>query len=103
MKEVGPTPPPTPAPEYEYHASVGACRGGKSPNNNAGLKFYSNRNCRALCNATENCTGYVLPVNNSNWCETYTSSQASGDGRTSFKCYMKSQHTAPPTPAPTPP
>lgn len=80
---------------YDY--SKGACRGGNSPGNNAGLRFFSNRNCEATCNAQATCTGFVLPWNNSNWCETYTSVNARGDNR-NYKCYMKSgrvkQHCA---------
>jgi len=73
-----------------YIRTKGACRGG-NVGGNAGLKFYSNRNCETLCNSQATCTGYVLPMNNSNWCETYTSKGAKGDGR-NFWCYMKSQH-----------
>jgi len=87
----------TTTPSTAYHGedgwlrTVGACRGGQSPGNNAGLRFYSNRNCEAVCRADDNCTGYVLPVSNANWCETYTSEDATGDGRTSFMCYMKAK------------
>merc|ERR1719401_506003 len=64
-----------------YVSTVGACRGGASPSSNAGLSFYRHRNCEALCDADAGCTGYVLPVSGSNWCETYTSIGATGDGR----------------------
>lgn len=73
---------------YEYTRSLGACRKGESPERNAGLTFFRHRNCRALCNSQSRCTGYVLPKSSSNWCETYTSKGASGDGR-NFWCYMK--------------
>merc|ERR1719150_2695114 len=78
------TAPPTPAPTNPsvpgYTFSKGACRNGDKPANNAGLKFFSNRNCLTLCNSQATCTGFVLPVTNSNWCETYTSPNAKGDG-----------------------
>jgi len=80
-----------------YVSTVGACRGGASPSSNAGLKFYSHRDCEALCEADSGCTGYVLPASSSNWCETYTSIGATGDGRSAFVCYMKG--AADPTPA----
>ena len=73
----------------QYHESVGACRGGISPGNYAGSQTFSDRDCRNRCDDLSTCTGYVLPVSGSNWCETYTSAGASGDGRTNFKCYMK--------------
>jgi len=71
-----------------YDQATGACRGGNSPGNNAGLKFYSNRNCKAVCSADVKCTAYVLPKSNSNWCETYTSVGITADGR-NYWCYMK--------------
>ena len=53
-------------------------------------QYFADRDCRDRCDASSNCTGYNLPVNGSaNWCETYTSAGASGDGRADFKCYMK--------------
>merc|ERR1719461_1394210 len=101
--DCGPT--PTPAPSL-YTRTEGACRGGNSPDNNAGLAFFRHRNCKNLCDGQNTCTGYVLPKSNSNWCETYKSIGAKGDGRTSFWCYMKSSddssdETDPPTPTPT--
>jgi len=71
-----------------YNTELGACRGGKSPNNNAGLKFYSNRNCESVCNDDDNCTGFVLPKTDSNWCETYTSVGIKGDDR-NYWCFIK--------------
>merc|ERR1712045_425680 len=54
-----------------------------------------------------------LPVSPSNWCETYTSIGAVGDGRRSFKCWTKTDETvtdeptspptSPPAPVPTEP
>lgn len=73
---------------YKYERTLGACRGGQNPERNAGLVFFRDRNCRAKCNSQASCTGYVLPKSNSSWCETYTSKEAEGDGR-SFWCYMK--------------
>ena len=62
--------------------------------------MHNNRNCRAICDADVHCTGYVLPVDGSNWCETYTSTGSVGDGRRAFYCYMKdgvpSPHGEPP-------
>lgn len=85
--------------EQKYVQSKGACRGGKMPQNNAGLKFYRDGNCKARCDQDMKCTGYVLPAVGQSWCETYTSSGAYGDGR-NFRCFMKEQHAGKPTPAP---
>lgn len=77
-------------PKSAYRDTVGACRGGEEPGLNAGLKFFSDRNCQNRCDQDYYCSGYVLPVNkDKNWCETYTSKGASGDGRTPFKCFIK--------------
>jgi len=77
-------------PPSTYRDTVGACRGGESPGNDAGRKYYSNRNCQTRCNQDVDCTGYVLPVKaDKNWCETYTSKGASGDDRELFKCFIK--------------
>merc|ERR1719284_2057805 len=109
MKKTAPAPAPTPAPVSptpapSYIRSEGACRGGASPGNNAGLKFFRDRNCEARCNQAATCTGYVLPKSAANWCETYTSKGAKGDGRTQFWCFMKKTAPAPaPTPKPTNP
>ena len=72
-----------------YISSVGACRGGETPGNNAGLTFYRDRNCLNRCNQDSSCTGYTLPVNGANWCETFTSVGVTGDGRTGFQCFTK--------------
>merc|ERR1719436_592203 len=80
-----------------YTYSKGACRGGHL-GGNAGLKFFRNRNCKDLCDSQATCTGFVLPVTNSMWCETYTSRGAKGDGR-NFYCYMKNGQGAGPAPA----
>ena len=68
-----------------------ACRGGLSPGSNAGMKNYNDRACKSRCNTNAACTGYVLPVNGNNWCETYTSKEATGDGRMEYACYMKTK------------
>jgi len=74
-----------------YVKSAGACRGGNSPQGYAGHWYHRNRNCKALCDQSAWCTGYVMPQSaNSNWCETYVSAGARGDGRATFDCYMKS-------------
>ena len=72
-----------------YVSSVGACGGGDNPENGAGLTYYSDRNCLARCNEDSSCTGYDVPVDGSNWCETFTSVGATGDGRSQFLCFMK--------------
>merc|ERR1719443_2708716 len=90
---------PTPSADgYTY--SKGACRGGARPQMNAGLKFHRDRNCEARCNADKTCSGFVMPMTASNWCETYTSPGVKGDGR-NFHCFSKKGFTAPPTPKPT--
>jgi len=76
--------------EKDYDRTQGACRGGKSPQANAGLKFYRDVNCPARCQNDPTCTGFVFPkIGNHQWCETYTSEGAKGDGRSSFWCFMK--------------
>jgi len=88
----------------QFTASVGACRGGLQPERYAGLKFYRDRGCQARCiKAGAACQGYVLPVSGSYWCETYTSEGATGDGRTRFMCYMKSDAVVTPAPIAAPP
>ena len=72
-----------------YVSSVGACRGGENPENSAGLTFYRDSNCLDRCNQDSSCTGYNVPVDGSNWCETFTSVVATGDGRSRFQCFMK--------------
>merc|ERR1719150_785051 len=100
---------PTPMPTVDdcdfdgYSRTEGACRGGNSPGGNAGLVFHRNRNCKSLCDGQNTCTGYVLPKSNSNWCETYKSVGAKGDGRNTFWCYMKGDDCIAPTPMPTNP
>jgi len=44
-----------------------------------------------MCNREHRCTGYTVPVRHSNWCETYTSLGATGDGRSAYKCHMKTR------------
>ena len=73
-----------------YTASQGACRGGNNPASKAGKKFYNDRNCKDRCDNSGTCTGYVLPEwSGANWCETYTSLGATGDGNSRWKCNMK--------------
>ena len=72
-----------------YVESVGACRGGASPANNAGLKFYRDRKCEDRCNLSAECAAYTLPITSDNWCETFTSLGATGNGQSKFKCYTK--------------
>ena len=68
-----------------YQETVGYCRGGSSPGNAAGKKDFHDRNCRDRCDALPTCTGYNLPLDGSNWCETYTSPGASGQGHAGYK------------------
>ena len=72
-----------------YVSSTGACRGGARPANNAGLRFFGEKDCMTRCETDYTCTGYNVPVPGENWCETFTSKGATGDGRTAYKCYMK--------------
>ena len=74
----------------EYVESIGGCRGGASPDNDAGLAYYDDQLCRDRCDYNSTCTGYVIPVSDEfEWCETYTSIGATGDGNSDYKCYMK--------------
>ena len=74
--------------EASYLSSPGSCRGGDSPENSAGRKYFDHKSCKARCDITVSCTGYVLPKSG-HWCETYTSVGATGDGRAGITCYMK--------------
>ena len=70
--------------------SVGACRGGENKDRNAGLKLHRDLDCHKRCTQDPSCGAYVMPVSKkSNWCETYTSVGATGDGRTAYECYTK--------------
>ena len=60
-----------------------------SPDNNAGKKVFEDKNCMERCNIDSDCTGFTFPVSDSDWCETYTSIGATGDGRSAYTCYMK--------------
>ena len=75
--------------QHQYGSSAGECRGGNSPENVAGQKVYEDRDCRDRCNMDSGCTGYVLPENGDNWCETYSSIGATGNGDSKYACYMK--------------
>ena len=72
-----------------YIVSVGACRGGETPGNSAGLTFYQDRNCLNRCNQDSSCSGYTLPVDGDNWCETFTSVGVTGDGWNIIQCFTK--------------
>ena len=73
----------------EYVSSVGKCRGGDNPENNAGAVTYSDSNCFSRCFQNSSSTGYNVPVSGDKWCETITSVGATGDGRPPFQCFMK--------------
>ena len=76
--------------ELPYIESIGACRDGLSPQNNAGSSLFSDRNCKLRCTQAIRCTGYTLPVlDGSNWCSTHTSYEAIGNGNDYFTCHMK--------------
>ena len=86
--------------KVDYVTSSGTCRGGNSPENYAGIKTFHDKACRERCNMNFMCTGFVLPVPGTNdwwydwndWCQTYTSIGATGNGDMSgngYTCYMK--------------
>ena len=79
--------------EIYYTKSTGGCRGGNSPANEAGKAYYDDRNCKDRCGKSETCTGYMLPVAGSNWCQTFTSAGATGNGKSSYECFMKQKGT----------
>ena len=73
-----------------YTHTVGACRGGNNPENDAGHKYWPGVDweCEYRCNRDHSCTGYLLDKTG-NGCVTYTSVGATGDGRPGYICYMK--------------
>ena len=75
-----------------YERSQGRCRGGHNPANKAGQKYhgYTRDSCDTICDADVQCTGYMIFVS-SGACSTFTSRNAVGDGRSDWKCYMKSK------------
>ena len=75
-----------------YTKSIGDCRGGKSPAENAGFTQYDDRNCQERCSNSPTCTGFTLPLEG-NWCQTKTSVGAIGDGSSPYECFMKSPGT----------
>ena len=70
----------------KYTASMGECKGGKTPK--ARTVEYTDRNCKDRCNITPNCTGYELS-NIADACGTITSEGATGDGDMFVTCFMK--------------
>ena len=64
---------------------MGVCIGG----NNAWPVVYKDRNCRDRCEQDEGCTNYLLPADGNNWCETYFSEEATGDGDSRYTCFTK--------------
>ena len=82
-------------PTGNYERSQGYCRGGDSPEDNAGQEYQgSNRDsCDTICDADMQCTGYIITVDSgmSSSCYTYTSRNAVGDGNSNYYCYMKSK------------
>lgn len=81
-------------PDYAtvYAPSKGACRGGHAPDKDAGRTLHGRRDCKAMCDANDDCTGYVLGPNGANWCETYFSKGIEGDRRKAFTCYSEAPH-----------
>ena len=69
--------------------STGVCRGGNSPENEAGKQLFGDKDCTKRCNGNLECTGFAVPKSGDSWCDTYTSIGATGDGRSQFTCYMK--------------
>ena len=76
-----------------FARTIGACRGGNNPERNAGMTFYrrlSHDVCRGRCAIDSSCTGYTISASGrGSWCETYTSVGATGDGRSSYHCWMQ--------------
>ena len=70
----------------DYEETTGECRGGASPENNAGRTFYFDRDCIVRCDSAPNCAGVVV---GSCWCETYESVGAVGNGNPDITCQMK--------------
>ena len=68
---------------------MGACEGGNTSENSRVSQYFADKDCRERCDMNSMCTGFVLPVSGANWCQTYTSIGATGDGRDSYYCYMK--------------
>ena len=82
--------------EFEYAETLGVCQGGYSPQNNAGKQNYAwDRKCKARCDSSSTCTGYILGIfftNAADWCNTYTSVGATGNAgnwASSFVCNVK--------------
>ena len=59
----------------------------------AGQATHADYNCKDRCDNNEKCTGYALWSGN-NWCATYTSVGATGQGLSSFECFMKERGTS---------
>ena len=68
---------------------MGLCRGGNSPENNAGEEQYFGYNCKDRCDNNNACTGYSLDGEHGRLCATYTSVGATGHGNSIFTCFMK--------------
>ena len=81
----------------EYTKSIGGCRGGLNPENEAGMSYFgpgvTPEECRNSCSQNTSCTAYLIPTElwpkSKDWCERFTSVGATGDGRTSFECFTK--------------
>ena len=76
----------------DFTKSAGACRGGESPENNAGKKSFHGitaEDCKKGCENDPSCSGYNLPMDGSNSCETFTSVGVTGDGQTTYECWTK--------------
>ena len=80
-------------PTGNYNRSQGACRGGDSPANDAGMMIHNNTgDCATICDADMQCTGYsIVEDSGRNACWTYTSRNAVGQGSPPNYCYMKSK------------
>ena len=73
-----------------YSSTVGVCRGGESPGKKAGVRYDWDKKCKDLCDASVECAAYAFPVKG-NWCATYTSRGAVGNGEKAYNCYTKSK------------
>ena len=72
--------------------TTGACRGGNYVPYKSPKKFYddtSPEECKLLCCQDSSCTGYTLPSNGEQWCETYESIGSTGNGNSQYDCFWK--------------
>ena len=71
----------TPSFAVNYELSYGPCRGGMSPENDAGRTYQDNRDCQSSCEAEPSCTAFAWTTSESyehQGCWKYTSKHAKG-------------------------